>query len=74
VPNTLAYYNSATITAVKSFIVQTPALLSVVKSYSKDLHMAKINSADITTILSLSLVCLTVTYGQCYKTFYGRNS
>ncbi len=26
VPNTLSYYNTATITAVKSFIVQAPSL------------------------------------------------
>ncbi len=31
VANTLAYYNTSTITAVKSFIVHTPGLTSLVQ-------------------------------------------
>ena len=33
VANTLAYYNTATITAVKSFIVQAPAYQKVIYSH-----------------------------------------
>jgi hypothetical protein len=63
VANTLAYYDTATITAEKTFIVQTPehfvAILGI--SYNKRLVDAVRSSIILTIILSILPLLLPVT-------------